>query len=725
MWGTLIQAILRRQNVLASEAVATEQVEGETDPTASSGEPDEGEEEDASAEASDEESAEEESEDDSGSETSEEDDGDDGDADSSDDGGSAEADGDDGSNPLLEAMDDGAEAGDSLGPASALADSPPAGGLVPAEGLPQGPLASQLTPVPVPDPTVGGVLFDQRASLPAALGEIRGAYFDEATSTVVLIGELETDGATPTEHRLPELDRDHLIVALKAYASGQPLGVSIDPPAAYRDGSRRGQTPPDGEPMLVSYLGCEGTMAGATVFESDRILKILTTGCDNITRETVHVPIGGFEPLIEMLDPEVPVDAGNWHRFWFVIDSVELKVDEASSAMTYGDIKIKVLTETEKDCAPVATDADCPDKRFAEHITRNFDQYAEVFPIFTRLRELAKVSALAKFLVSRDGLFDWGTLLTTPTQPVATPDTTPGFSVTGNHEHSWREGNATHTRRVSIYGGVDMNPGVCPVAADAATPRLRQEAERSRPNEATFGWSFDSGGCRMAARVLRLDRDLRAHRPSVVDHEFADAPRADLLRVERTQEPTARGDFGPGWALWTPFSLKVIEPHGKRAEVLTEREKTREDGHTLLILQDNTYFSNDIYRQTARKGSRRTFCRVISQKMEGEACSFSYDPEDTIVMDRSGFHLDKNGRGCSFDSEGRLLKVTESRREVVRYHRKNGVVQKISGADGKRYRIRHDKSGSGRIREIEAADGAKLQYVYADDGRLESCRVNS
>src|SRR5208283_2903608 len=61
--------------------------------------------------------------------------------------------------------------------------------------------------------------------------------------------------------------------------------------------------------------------------------------------------------------------------------------------------------------------------------TNYYDDYAREFPVLARLKELAKITAAAKFFVRSGIQPDLSSLFLVSPVPVATPATTPGISV--------------------------------------------------------------------------------------------------------------------------------------------------------------------------------------------------------------------------------------------------------------------------------------------------------
>lgn len=259
--------------------------------------------------------------------------------------------------------------------------------------------SQNLTPPP------GGVLFDKAAEL---LSDLEGAYWDDVNKQIILVGK------NPCEiHRLslPLMNRDQLSVALRSSLAGQPLGVSIDPPKEYRDRRSRNERMPDGIPLIVSYLGnTEETEFGSIMFEADRLMKNLGVGIDNDTLEPVIAHVPGFKTHLDMLEPGRQTGS-NWYRFWFVTDKVELKRNSSGDALIFGDVKIRVLTETQYQSGEKAEVSEPTAEQFARHLTEYYDEYAKEFPVLAKLKELAKIAAVAKYIANNVPTLDIKKLL--------------------------------------------------------------------------------------------------------------------------------------------------------------------------------------------------------------------------------------------------------------------------------------------------------------------------
>ncbi len=122
----------------------------------------------------------------------------------------------------------------------------------------------------------GGVSFNKTAQLMLNLDDIAGAAFDETTQQIIFYGKKNVS--------LPKMSFDDLAVAFKSvYGLGdlqkQNPGVSI------------GEHADKPDMLKVRYDGQTfGTHFGLSMYESDRILKSLIMGIDNLTGKPINVP---------------------------------------------------------------------------------------------------------------------------------------------------------------------------------------------------------------------------------------------------------------------------------------------------------------------------------------------------------------------------------------------------------------------------------------------------
>lgn len=481
--------------------------------------------------------------------------------------------------------------------------------------------------------------------------------------------------------------------------------------------------------MLVSYLGnTQGTLFGAIMFEADRLLKCLDKGVHNETHKALRATVPGFKPLLEMVHPGDGRPENVWHRFWFVIDKVELIHNSAAQAFTFGDVRLKVLTETEKDGHPQEQYADPADETFTRHLTEHYDEYAKDFPILARLKEIAKVAAVAKFLVNQGISLDLGPLFATPPVAVETPATTPGIRVTSPNVKMYQEGNTIHTESISLFGGVDLDPEpqILPDTSGFAA-KLRSQAESSRPDARAVVWSFQKNGDRIKALLSSFNGPRSPQITFHDDHCFSGTKEGETFSLKRCYNPTASrsGNFGSGWSLWVPYSLTYIPPSGKRAEVLTRQERDNLKPNPVLILHDQATQQTHLYRPIKENESSEPtlFCRVTAQTLKKRETSFQYDHTDQIRKQGDCYVMNRGGCKLCFGPDGHLLEMSKEGGHFKYHWAKDNLVRMDDGS-GHFYIMQYSPLEPQYVTEIEVSDGRRLNYNYNEAGLLVSCSAD-
>mmetsp|Transcript_139414 Transcript_139414/g.242666 ORF Transcript_139414/g.242666 Transcript_139414/m.242666 type:complete len:1003 (-) Transcript_139414:137-3145(-) len=137
-----------------------------------------------------------------------------------------------------------------------------------------------------------------------------------------------------------------------------------------------------------------GTSVGDVLFQSDYHLKELSMG-------EYEQPIVGMKSCFDYSEMEGHDE--RWAaREWFMIRKAEVQLTDSNVLLPY--VKMGVEAREQRmgedgmeDC--IITREDHPMVKYAEEFTRNFDLIAERKSVIFHLRELAKASVLAKFLV--------------------------------------------------------------------------------------------------------------------------------------------------------------------------------------------------------------------------------------------------------------------------------------------------------------------------------------
>jgi len=238
----------------------------------------------------------------------------------------------------------------------------------------------------------GGVSLSKTASLLLDLAEVKGAVYDDKTGQIILVGKQNMS--------LPRMRLDDLAVAVNSVYSGQDPGVSIDPPLVNNQ-------------YTVRYDGkTKDTEFGWVMFESDRIMKTLAMGKDNISGQPVNSAVSGYKNILDRYRQSNSFPEGeSAHRFWFKPREMKLIKSPDGDSMIFDTATMEVLTESRFQDNVVG---DPQSEAFAANLTQYYDDYAKEHPVFKDLRKLGQVVSVVKWLKDNDIPIDLSFILSRP-----------------------------------------------------------------------------------------------------------------------------------------------------------------------------------------------------------------------------------------------------------------------------------------------------------------------
>ncbi len=539
-------------------------------------------------------------------------------------------------------------------------------------------------PPPPPGGDLGGVSLDLTADLMLQINDIAGATYDEKTGQVVFFGQEDIS--------LPEMDLDDLAVAVYSVYGGQDPGVSIDPPVV-------------GGQFSVRYEGeTRKTEFGWVMFESDRVLKILSLGRDNLTGQPVTSGVPGYQNMLNRYLASGDCTPGESStRFWFRPKEVRLVKSASGSSMVFDAVSMEVLTESKFEGGVVG---DPEAEAFAAHFTQHYAEFAQEYPILKDLERLGKIVAVVKWIKDNDIPLDASFLDNYSIEVFATPDQTPSIIVEGDNG----------TCFITLEGGVTYRPPNEYLADDPQHPvteAMSQAALAQRPDEAQFIWEFTppaeatalgtlaAGEYTAVAQSLarsRKDGNVTLAQTDLsfpVTGEFA----LNLTRYYDSfwDKPTG---FGFGWAE-TPFVLRF--PRDRQTfsfgdtlvldvyeEIFVlERPQGREDTYTLLGA-DNS--DQPLYR---RQGSGE----LLRENADGTFTLFKKDQSQIW-----------------FNASGQLIGFVDSNGNQLNYGYTGERLTSIVHTSGRQISLSYD--GLGRITQAVGPGGRSVTYSYDAGGNL-------
>merc|ERR1719506_1459804 len=147
--------------------------------------------------------------------------------------------------------------------------------------------------------------------------------------------------------------------------------------------------------FLPEYLA--GTSAGEVLFQADYHLKELSMG-------EYEQPVVGMKSSLQFSEEESS-DWGDkaWSaREWFMVRKAEVQITDNSVLIPFVKMGVEAREQAvingQLEDLPI-TRPDHPMVKYAEAFTKKFDLIAERKSVIYHLRELAKTSVIAKFLV--------------------------------------------------------------------------------------------------------------------------------------------------------------------------------------------------------------------------------------------------------------------------------------------------------------------------------------
>jgi hypothetical protein len=256
------------------------------------------------------------------------------------------------------------------------------------------------------------VSLDQVAGDVAQCTDLQGAVYDTESKGLVLV-------CTAISGK-PPLNPDDMVVAFQTVFAGRDPGVSIDP------GPNRGE-------MVTRFIGkVADTHLGMVMFEADRLMKNLSLGKDNITGQPVTSKAPGHRTeldwSLQFFDAN-RIGQETWHRFWFVVDKMDVRASSDGRQVAFQTVKLKVNSEcVDSNLKPLRDCNNASAIAFADQLTRNYDTYASEYPVLQELVQAAKWVSIAKWVQESNFPINLVQLSTGIAQ-VKTPATTPAITV--------------------------------------------------------------------------------------------------------------------------------------------------------------------------------------------------------------------------------------------------------------------------------------------------------
>jgi len=565
----------------------------------------------------------------------------------------------------------------------------------------------------------GGIDLSVTALLAGGLGKITGAVYDPKTQRVVLVGE--------DDMSLPALRLDDLAVALNCVFSGQDPMFSLDPADPAN---------PKGPWLKCVYIGpIEDTTFGEAMFQADWLLKAYSFGVDEDGHELAS-SVPGFMSIFDLSFAHRGRRRGEtWMRFWITCN--EATLGRNGNALRFDTVRMKVNTENmwraKRGLIAAVGQQDPIAKRFADHFTAHYDEFAREQPAFARVKQLACAVALAKWLRDLDVPLDLSWAERHANASFNTPEQVGALS--GRQSRTWQIPGGVAMQKVYLFGGVDL--GVKPpylryVPNDARAGQIQEavrnaltKSPRSPVVEVSYAGKTQRGlvlpftaegqaawksGMIEAAdgSVYRYDERLRvtsARRRDGSSMRFGYAEDGTLSSMTIS---VPDGWNGEGRATGDGSTMTVTSPRGDRFDY-----RWNQAGRLKDVRVNGNSLVNCTYDAATRIATLRypSHTEILQFNAKERLVSRSANPSDV------GAGGSRGTISLAYNDDGQLAEVSMPGVGRVQVHYAGGRVASIAGERGG---VRYSYDSSGRLARAESAEFS-AEYAYQGDS-LRSVR---
>jgi len=569
---------------------------------------------------------------------------------------------------------------------------------------------------------VGGVTFDKAATVLAEMSDIKGVIYDAVTGQLVLYGEKDVN--------LPPMNLDDFVVVARALCFDPDLTpeVSIEPPYALCSDTgcneavcatvRYGPVLLDGKTgKPVIYDIASGTHFGWVMFEADRTLKSLTQGIDNLTCESVVCHVPGFKTMLQRRRESNDIGAPMTARFWFRPETIKLVPSLDGKSMVFSDVVMRLDTESKYYSQEVFHDAVA--EGFAQHFNDHYDDFAEEFPIFAELRQLAKIVGALKWIVENDLPLDLSLLSTYEPAHYDTPAVTPMSNVC----QSWLDVDSGQVNVIGLAGGVTYAQDL---TMEEPANGLESQVLAARPDRPDLSWTASIGAAAMQAAALPLvprgdDTSLFLTQTDV-SLQGSGGSSLTLTRYFNSFE-TGPSLFGWGWEA-VRFELR---PATVRLPMNVDEHPFV--GYAIVWFIDRAAGAAWKY-VLSRPYDEDVDPQNLAERLGSDDGVFAYGcetrpGENALFYSNSGRFLlqQDHGTWLEFDGSGRLTRSSgaDGRGIVYRYSVDGRLVGLDESPSGPQIQLSYEGE---RVVSAQASGSLPIQYTYdAVTGDLQGVRM--
>lgn len=596
--------------------------------------------------------------------------------------------------------------------------------------------SQMVDPFKATEKQLGGIELSARADF-IDVGHITGATYDPVSGRLVLIGD--------NDLRTPPIDGQDLAVALYCVYGPEPQDpmFSLDP-ADPED--------PGGPWLKAVYIPEKvigGTHFGKSMFETDWLLKQYVFGRrvnEDGSQSDLNSSVLGYRSVAQLAldDKDHPKNRQTWARFWIVSDSIRVHTEGHSICFNHPKMAVKARKmvpdpNSTSGLRDVDTQDDPLASNFANFFTEHYDDFAQEAPEFERVRQLAIVVGLAKWMKDQNIPVDMNWVVDNVNNKIETVGrittlkTVREVTETRRFSDATGSGTVTLTRQIHLAGGVDGTVNLLQLP-DNGRARWQETAvlQELLKNGAASRFTIDQDGQPRTALLLPINESSRKIRRNTSELEVQKVKYRlnDNHKVVQSIDPSGDETRYAYDAQNRLTSLHTdcfngIKIDAQRSEAGSSWTITKSDGNTICYK-----YGQDQLEDILLNGQQLT--------------SLSYDPERRIYEIMSDGVLQKT----RYDSDGRIVECvvssiasgssTDSNQQVnfeynsagnvTSMNRDNALSLKIGYAGDDETpavvttptgELHYTFDSQKRLQQITRSDGASASFTYAGKNGYE------
>jgi len=544
---------------------------------------------------------------------------------------------------------------------------------------------------------VGGVSLDKAATFLADMSDVKGAYFDQNTNRIVFVGSKLTSGQTPI------FNKDDLAVAIKSVVFNNAIPqVNIGDP----NNAMASPWP------VTFYGGVENTNFGNVIEKADWSLKQYYMGYTS-SGQPISTSVPGYKSAINRfmaLNPS-PSDASGSGQIWISPQNITLKKDDASSSFVFDQVKMQVQTQLSPGSPAKLIQAYSD---FANHMTVNYDSFAQENIWWSKTKELSKIVGVVKWLKDNNIVtdYEWAKEYKPAYVQTATSEQPFWIGPINNGGAQW-----------SFHGGVVYDTANTYTADNGSSSTLKTNSENASPTDESDHWTFTQGGqtFQSVAVSAAAFRSVGTYSTQTTDMSVKTLGDLDLsfTRTYNSLSSTSK-EIGTGWD-YMPAKLRNLQPNiyiscspsGGYSGLYPKKlsYETQSGTYETFTYNCGTGYipDNPSYHSKLNRNSDGSF--TVTNK---DLSSYKFDIGLNLNIKR-----DKNNNGLYYHYDGstNIKRIEDDHGRVININRNStGVIGSISDWTGRTVTYGYDANDN--LVTVKDPRNNIMTYGYDSKNRL-------